>query len=42
MQPIKVMITQCLLDDPYFKKYHKLIAIDLSKKNKLDADPKAI
>ena len=33
--------TGCLLDYPYFKKY-KLIAIDLSKQQKLDADPKAI
>ena len=31
-----------LLDYPYFKKYYKLIAIDLSKQQKLDADPKAI
>ena len=31
----------CLLDYPYFKKY-KLLAIDLSKQQKLDADPKAI
>ena len=30
-----------LLDYPYFKKY-KLLAIDLSKQQKLDADPKAI
>ena len=34
--------TACLLDCPYFKKYYKLIAIDLSKQQKLDADPKAI
>ena len=32
----------CLLDYPYFKTYYKLIAIDLSKQQKLDADPKAI
>ena len=32
----------CLLDYPYFKKYCKLIVIDLSKQQKLDADPKAI
>ena len=32
----------CSLDYPYFKKYYKLIAIDLSKQQKLDADPKAI
>ena len=30
-----------LLDYPYFKKYYKLIAIDLSKQ-KLDADPKTM
>ena len=34
--------TECLLDCPYFKKYYKLIAIDLNKQQKLDADPKAI
>ena len=34
--------TGCLLDYPYFKKYYKLIAIDLSKQQKLDADPKVI
>ena len=32
--------TVCLLDYHYFRKYHKLIAIDLSKK--LDYDLKAI
>ena len=32
----------CLLDYPYFEEYYKLIAIDLSKQQKLDADPKAI
>ena len=32
----------CLLDYPYFKEYYKLIAINLSKQKKLDADPKAI
>ena len=32
--------TRCLLD--YFKKRYKLIAIDLSKQQKLDADPRAI
>ena len=26
----------------YFKSYHKMIAIDLSKKQALDADPKAM
>ena len=34
--------TGCLLDYPYFKKYYKVIKIDLSKQQKLDADPKAI
>ena len=34
--------TGCLIDYPYFKNYYKLIAIDLSKEQKLDADPKAI
>ena len=33
--------TGCLFDYPYFKKYYKLIAIDLSKQQKLHADPKA-
>ena len=34
--------TECLLDYPYFKKYYKLTAIDLSKQQNLDIDPKAI
>ena len=34
--------TRCFLYYPYFKKYYKSIAIDLSKQQKLDADPKAI
>ena len=34
--------TGCLLDYSYFKKYYKMIAIDLSKQQALDADPKAI
>ena len=34
--------TGCLLDYDYFKKYYKLIAIDLSKQQALDADPKII
>ena len=34
--------TGCLLDYPYFKKYCQLIATELSKQQKLDADPKAI
>ena len=32
----------CLLDYIYFEKYCKMIAIDLSKQQALDADPKAI
>ena len=34
--------TGCLLDYTYFKKYCKMIAIDLSKKQVLDADLKAV
>ena len=34
--------TGYLLDYLYFKKYFKLLAIHLSKQQKLDADPKAI
>ena len=34
--------TRCFLDYPYFKKYCKLIAMNLSKQQKLDPDPKAI
>ena len=34
--------TDCLLDYTYFKKYYEMIAIDLSKQQALDADPKAI
>ena len=34
--------TGYLLDYLYFKKYHKLIVIDLSKQQKLDTDLKAI
>ena len=35
-------ITSCLLDYNYFNKYYKMIAIDLSKQQALDADPKAM
>ena len=31
-----------LLDYNYFKEYYKMIAIDLSKQQELDYDPKAI
>ena len=34
--------TGCLVDYTYFKKYYKMIAVDLSKQQGLDADPKAI
>ena len=34
--------TGCLIDYTYFKKYYKMIAIDLSKQQPLDANPKAI
>ena len=32
----------CLLDYPYFEENCKMIAIDLSRQNKLDPDPRAI
>ena len=34
--------TGCLLDYPYFKENYKMNAIDLSRQNELDADPRAI
>ena len=34
--------TGCLLDYSYFKDYYKTIAVDLSKQQVLDADPRAI
>ena len=34
--------TVCLLDYHYLKNYYKMIAIDLSRQQELDADPKAI
>ena len=34
--------TGCLLDYPYFKNLYKIIAIDLSKQQALDDDPRAI
>ena len=34
--------TGCLLDYPYFKDTYKMIAVDLSKQQALDADPGAI
>ena len=35
-------ITGSLLNYPYFKDSYKLIAVDLSKQQALDADPRAI
>ena len=32
----------CLLDYPYFKKNYKMIAIDLSKQQAFDSDPRVI
>ena len=32
--------TCCSLDYPYFKEHYKLVAIDLSKQQALDVDPK--
>ena len=34
--------TGCLLDYPYFKDTYKMIAVDLSKQQALDADPRTI
>ena len=34
--------TDCLLDYPYFKDSYKMTAVDLSKQQALDADPRAI
>ena len=34
--------TGCLLDYSYFKDHYKMIAIDLSKQQALEADPRAI
>ena len=33
--------TGCLLDYPYFKDSHKMIAVDLSKQQALEANPRA-
>ena len=39
---IEEITTDCLLDYPYFKDRYKMIAMDLSKQQALDADPRAI
>ena len=35
-------ITDCLVDYNYFKKYYKMMELDLCKQQALDADPKVI
>ena len=43
LQQVKVMIKQQIFTRlSVFQKYYKLIATDLDKQQKLDADPKAI
>ena len=43
LQQDKKMITLgCLLDYNYFNNYYKMIAMDLSKQQALDPNPKAI
>ena len=37
-----IQLYNCLLDYTYFKKYYKMITVDLSKQQVLDADPKEI
>ena len=39
---IRKITTGCLLDYNYFNNYYKMIAIDISEQQGLDADPKAI
>ena len=34
--------TGCLLDHPYFKDNYKMIPVDVSKQQALDADPRAV
>lgn len=34
--------TECLLNYEYIKNHYRLIAVDLSRQNELDADPKVI
>ena len=38
----EMTISGCLLHYIYLKNYYKMIAVDLSKQQALDADPKAI
>ena len=39
-QPVKNDLNGCLLEYLYFKEYYQPIAINLSKQQKLDANPK--
>ena len=34
--------TSCLLDHPYYKEHFKMLALDLSEPQALDADPKSM
>ena len=34
--------TECLVDYEYIKNHYRIIAVNLSRKKKLDADPKVI
>ena len=42
LQQLVIYTTGCLLGYNYFKNFYNMIAIDLSKQEELDADPKAI
>ena len=42
LQLREMIRTGCLLDYPYFKDSYKMIGVNLSKQQALDADPKAI
>ena len=42
LQQVTETITDCLLNFISLKNYYNMIAIDLSKQQALDADPKAI
>ena len=35
-------MTSCVLNYNYFKKFYKILAIDLREQQALDSDPKAI
>ena len=42
MMSLEKLLFVYLIYYPYFKNYYELIATDLSKQQKLDADPKEI